>query len=247
MQNIGPSQPQGLVGRGQGRVFTINPQDVQASNTAVAGTLFIDKIKARVLFDSGATHSFISPYFANKLARDKILMKNYLAISTPLGETIEVKYMYPACVVEVEGRVLPADLIELAVLDFDVILGMDWLFDNYATLNCREKCVQFLKEEGEEFTLQCDRSEVPANLVSMIKARKLLGKGCQGYLAYVINKETEPDEFQQIPVVREFGDVFPKELLGLPPEREIEFSVELLPGTNPISIAPYRMAPTELK
>ena len=121
-------------------------------------------------------------------------MKNYLAISTPLGETIEVKYMYPACVVEVEGRVLPADLIELAVLDFDVILGMDWLFDNYATLNCREKCVQFLKEEGEEFTLQCDRSEVPANLVSMIKARKLLGKGCQGYLAYVINKEAEPDE-----------------------------------------------------
>ena len=95
--------------------------------------------------------------------------------------------------------------------------------------------------------MQCDRSEVPANLVSMIKARKLLGKGCQGYLAYVINKEAEPDEFQQIPVVREFGDVFPKELPGLPPEREIEFSVELLPGTSPISIAPYRMAPTELK
>ena len=192
MQNIGPSQPLGLVGRGQGRVFTINPQDVQASNTAVAGTLLIDRVKARVLFDSGATHSFVSPYFANKLARDKILMKNYLAISTPLGETIEVKYMYPACVVEVEGRVLPEDLIELAVLDFDVILGIDWLFDNYATLNCREKCVQILKEK--EFTLQCDKSEVPTNLVSMIKAKNLLRKWCQGYLAYVINKEANPIE-----------------------------------------------------
>ena len=81
----------------------------------------------------------------------------------------------------------------------------------------------------------------------MIKARKSLRKGCQGYLAYVINKEAEPDELQQIPVVREFGDVFPKELPRLPPEREIEFSVELLPSTSPISIVPYQMAPTELK
>ena len=102
--------------------------------------------------------------------------------------------MYRACVVEVEGRVLPADLIKLAVLDFNVILGMDWLFDNYATLNCQEKCVQFLKEKEKEFILQCDRIEAPANLVSMIKAKKLLGKGCQGYLAYVINKEAKPVE-----------------------------------------------------
>ena len=63
----------------------------------------------------------------------------------------------------------------------------------------------------------------------------------------MINKEAEPAELQQIPVVREFGDVFPKELPGLPPEREIEFSVELLPGTSPISIAPYRRAPIKLK
>ena len=68
-------------------------------------------------------------------------MKSSLVISTPLGETVEVRYMYPTCMVEVEDRVLSVDLIELAVLDFDVILGMDWLFDNYATLNCQEKCV----------------------------------------------------------------------------------------------------------
>ena len=97
------------MGRGQGRIFTINPQDVKASNTVVAGILYIDRIKARVLFDSRAMHSFISPYFASKLVRDKILMKNPLAISTPLGEIIEVRYMYPACVVEVEDRVLSAD------------------------------------------------------------------------------------------------------------------------------------------
>ena len=77
---------QSTVGRGQGRVFILNPQEVHASMTAVIGTLLVDKLKARVLFDSGATHSFISSYFAKTLARDKVLMKNPLAIGIPTGE-----------------------------------------------------------------------------------------------------------------------------------------------------------------
>ena len=81
----------------------------------------------------------------------------------------------------------------------------------------------------------------------MLKARRLLRKECQGYLAYAMNREVEPVELQQIPVVSEFEDLFLKDLTGLPPEREIEFSVELLPSTSPISIPPYRMAPIELK
>ena len=79
----------------------------------------------RVLFDSGATHLFTSPYFVNKLARKKIIMKVPLAIGTPLGESIEVRFMYPGCLVEIGKRVLPVDLIDLAMFDFDVILGMD--------------------------------------------------------------------------------------------------------------------------
>ena len=72
-------------GREQGRVFVVNPQEAHASNTVVIGTFLIDELKARVLFDSGATHSFISSYIANKLTRDKILMKNPLVINTPIG------------------------------------------------------------------------------------------------------------------------------------------------------------------
>ena len=88
VQSQGTAQPQmqSTVGRGQGRVFTLNPQEVHASTTAVTGTLLVDKMKARVLFDSGATHSFISPYFAKTLARDKVLMKSPLAIDIPAGE-----------------------------------------------------------------------------------------------------------------------------------------------------------------
>ena len=74
---------QSTVGRGQGRVFTLNHQEVHASTTTVTSTLLVDKVKARVLFDSGATHSFILPYFVKTLARDKVLMKSSLAIDVP--------------------------------------------------------------------------------------------------------------------------------------------------------------------
>ena len=77
------------------------------------GTLSIDKLKAIVLFDSGAMHSFVSPYFAKKLTRDKVLMKNPMTIEILVEKTIVVRYMYPKCVVEVEGKIFPTDLIEL--------------------------------------------------------------------------------------------------------------------------------------
>ena len=80
-----------------------------------------------------------------------------------------------------------------------------------------------------------------------MEANVLLRKGCQGFLAYVIDTEKSEVKLDDIPIVREFPDVFPEELPGLPPDREIEFSIDLAPGTAPISIAPYRMAPVELK
>src|SRR5262249_45059149 len=166
-QNVGQQQAPAPMVRGQGRVFAVNPQEAQASNTTITGIIFMKLLifiyniildmtriidveinrtcnnfdigiiliqdeHAKVLFDSGATHSFISPCFAGRLNRDKELMENSLSITTPLGETVEVKHVYPSCVVRVEGRDLLADLIELTVLEFDVILGMDWLSKYHA-------------------------------------------------------------------------------------------------------------------
>ena len=78
-------------------------------------------------------------------------MKYPLAIEILLGETIVVRYMYPDCVVEVEGKIFPTDLIELQVLEFDVILGMDWLSENYASIDCHDKCIRFRPMVGTEF------------------------------------------------------------------------------------------------
>ena len=75
----------------------------------------------------------------------------------------------------------------------------------------------------------------------------MLRKTCQGYLAHAVEPEYPEISLEEVPIVREYLDVFPEDLPGLPPDREIEFEIELAPGTEPISIAPYRMAPTELK
>jgi len=84
-------------------------------------------------------------------------------------------------------------------------------------------------------------------LVLVMKARKLLGKGYKGFLCHVVNTKDAKSSLEDIPVVREFPDVFPDEILGTPPLREVEFCIDLTPRAAPVSRAPYRMALVELK
>ncbi|KAL8114289.1 hypothetical protein AgCh_021224 [Apium graveolens] len=115
--------------------------------------------------------------------------------------------------------------------DFDVILGMDWLSEHRATIDCQGKRVIFGDADKSEFVYQGSQPKGDVKLISALKASKLLSKGFDGYLAFV--KDTSKDEprIEDYPVVREYEDVFPDEL----------------PGAEPISKAPYRMAPLELQ
>ena len=92
----------------------------------------------------------------------------------------------------------------------------------------------------DEFRFSGDKASMPQNLISAITARKMLRRGCQGYLAVVRNVEADKGAVDRVPVVCEFPDVFPE-------DREIEFCIDVVPGTDPISMPPYRMAPSELK
>ena len=83
--------------------------------------------------------------------------------------------------------------------------------------------------------------------MTAIKANKMLQKSYPGYLAYAIEVRDNGSQLEEIPVVIEFLDVFPEDLPGIPADREIDFQIELAPGTKPISKSPYRMAPLELK
>ena len=92
-----------------------------------------------------------------------------------------------------------------------------------------------------------ERSGVRHGVISAMRAKKLLNKGCQGYLAHVVLNDNTPSNVEEVGVVRHFLDVFPDDLPGLPPDRDVEFTIDLLPGADPISLAPYRMAPAELR
>ncbi|GJT10804.1 putative nucleotidyltransferase, ribonuclease H [Tanacetum coccineum] len=133
------------------------------------------------------------------------------------------------------------------MFDFDVILGMDWLASHRATIDCYARTVIFGNVRQPEFVYHGSSPLKSVKLISAMKARTLISHGCQGFLASVMDTSLESPNIENLSVVREFADVFPDELPGLPPAREIEFGIELIPGAEPISKAPYRMAPVELK
>ena len=212
----------------------------------MTGILSINSQDARVLFDSGATHSFISPFFATTLGRDPSPLSEFLIVTTPMGHSLLANSVYKSCEILLEGKTFEANLIELDMVDFDVILGVDWLAACHATLDCHNKVVKLDVPEEPTVVFQGDQNWSSSNLISAVKSHRLLRKGCQGYLAMVKDVNVPVAELGQVPVVCEYPDVFPEELPGIPLDREVEFGIDLLPGTQPISIPPYRMATAEL-
>ena len=146
-----------------------------------------------------------------------------------------------------EGLVLKANLFPLEMFDFDVILGMDWLSNHQTSMNCFTKRIRFEKLGYLELEFVGDRRILPTCVISALKTNRLLHKGCETYLAHVIDTSASEVNLKNVPVVCEFLDAFSDDLPGLPPDRELEFGIEVQHGSTPISIPPYRMAPMELK
>ena len=151
------------------------------------------------------------------------------------------------CRVRIGTQILEANLILLPMSYFDVILGMDWLSKWGVTIDCQNKRVQIEGIPKEEMQINKVRQsrDVPV-LVSAVKAAKMIRQQCTAYLVSISISEKVEKPIEQISVVREFQDIFPKELRQLPPERDMDTKIEIIPGVAPISKAPYRMAPAEM-
>ena len=124
-----------------------------------------------------------------------------------------------------------------------MILGMDWLSRHQAIVDCRMKRVTLRTPNEAEVTFIGERSNHLSNVISTATARKMVHKGCEAYLDFVIETEKVRPSVSDIPIVSDFSE----ELLGLPPHREIEFAIDIVPGATLASITPYRMAPMEVK
>ncbi|XP_073035323.1 uncharacterized protein [Primulina eburnea] len=121
------------------RVFAMTQEEADDANEVVSGTIFIQQVPAYVLFDCGATHSFMSKRFAKKLRRKPDKLTEPFRIATPTSRAIETDEIYRDCKISISDQTFSVDLIQLIMVDFDVILGMDWLARNSAMVDCKGK------------------------------------------------------------------------------------------------------------
>ena len=170
-----------------------------------------------------------------------------MVVSIPNGDTMISERIVPGSRLVIQNKDFPTDLIVLGIHDFDIVLGMDWLSKHRATLDCYKKEVRLVRLEEPGVIFRGIRREMALSLINAMTASKMLRKGCQGYLEFVVDRRQEGTRLEDIPIVKEFPDVFPNDISSLPPDREVEFTIDLIPGTEPISIPPYRMALAELR
>ena len=140
----------------------------------------------------------------------------------------------------------PIDLMPVSIKRFDVIIGMDWLSSNHVDIHCYEKSLRLNLPAGQTLMIYGDKLSSNLRIISCIKAQKLLRKECHAFLAHVINEKQEVKDLASIPKFCNFPDIFPEELPGIPPERQVEFRIDLLPGATPVAKSPYRLAPEEM-
>ncbi|PKU66256.1 hypothetical protein MA16_Dca014106 [Dendrobium catenatum] len=229
----------------QPRVYAITQQEVKESPNVIAGIIHVQCFHIRVLFDTGASHSFISQEFIKKHALNVYMMPTTLTILLPDGSNMTATNMCSTFLTICEKE-FDVVLIVLLLLEFDVILGMDWMLNQFISIECKKKVVKIKFLGGEKLVFQGDRG-VSSMIISSMKACSLILKGYPSFLAHVRDTLKQVPELKEITMVRDYPDVFPEVLPRMPHVREIDFSIDLVPGAEPISKAPYRMAVKELQ
>ncbi|XP_024974722.1 uncharacterized protein LOC112512813 [Cynara cardunculus var. scolymus] len=213
-----PGVNRGGFGKAQGRSFQMTETEAEAAPGVVTSTFSINSICAKVLFDSGAKFSFVSPLFAKSVCMIPILLDKKLIVETANSqETIASVYQDYAIIIE--GCKLPIRLFPMPMKEFNVVVGMDWLASNQTSILCNQKRVKI---------------ELPGKGTVIIK-----GDHQDHHPSLLSSEIAEPES---ILVVKEYPEVFPNDLSGLPPDRDVKFKIELTPGAAPIAKAPYRLA-----
>jgi predicted aspartyl protease len=205
------------------RVNQVSAEATADGADIAIGMFYINAILAALLFDSRARHSFLSARFATTNELPLQNMKTPMVVITPKG-SVEANYMTQRLTLTIMGREFWSTPIVLEESSIDLILGMSWLKKAKIVINCAKGTVEITSSKGERFEIIVTASTRPA--IFLVDG-KFVGRN--------------------IRAVRDFPDVFPEELPGMPPDREVEFVIDLLPGTAPISKGPYRMSVEELK
>ncbi|GJV81290.1 putative reverse transcriptase domain-containing protein [Tanacetum coccineum] len=238
----------------RGKAYVLGGGNANPSSNTMTDMFLLNDHHAYMLFDSGADRSFISNTFSALL--DIIPSASDVSYIVELadGITSETNTMLRGCTLGLLGHSFNIDLMPIDLGSFDVIIGMDWLAKNHAMIVCDEKIVR-IPYGNEILIVQGDKSDKEKksmlSIISCVKAQKYMEKGCQLFLTQVTMKEnkdkSKEKRLEDVPTVRDFPEVFPEDLPRLPPIRQVEFQIDLVPGAAPVARAPYRLAPSEME
>ncbi|KAA3470529.1 ATP-dependent zinc metalloprotease FtsH [Gossypium australe] len=250
----GAGQGRGAPSRGVGNVDAGQPGLVYAAHRwedgdapdVITGTFLIAENPFLALIDVGLTHFYIACSVSETLSIDSERTTRKMTVISPLGQSRVVDKLFRDVPLETQGVVFLADLMELPFGEFDLILGMDWLTKHCAKLDCGTKRMVLITPEGRKVAVLGEGRNYLSNVVSALKAVKMIRKGCNAFLAFISALDAKEVTVNEVRIVKDFTDVFPEQLPRLLPNREVEFGIELFLGTAPMSITPYRMAPMEL-
>jgi hypothetical protein len=207
----------------QGQINFTTLAELPDGAPIMSSTFLICHKPVVTLFDSGATHSFISNNCSTRIGLDPCPTQGSYMISTPGGE-IASNQMIKGVPIQLGSKVIKTDLVLLNLEGIDVILGTNWMTEHRVLLDISSRVFEIDSPHQGATTLYLPQQEYLHSCTYAITDVKV----------------------KDIPVVCEYPDVFPDDLPGMPPDRDIEFIIELQPGTAPIFKRPYRMPPNEL-
>ncbi|GJR61280.1 putative reverse transcriptase domain-containing protein [Tanacetum coccineum] len=180
----------------RGKVYALTTDQAANASGTVSGTLYMCDRDVFVLFYTGATHSMVSLAFSKHIKFPSTLLDYALSISTPMKNNVVIGHEYRDCLIRFDDKIRSAILLPLEMSNFDIILGMDWLTENPATIDCHTKRVIFGDFSNPEFIYQGSRPGKPIKTISALKARKLISHGCEGFLASIKDISLDGPRFE---------------------------------------------------
>eukprot|EP00253_Pinus_taeda_P018041 PITA_18041 len=225
----------------------VNNRQVEHQSTVLETSGNIDGMSFVILIDPGATDSFISINVLSLIKHKATPRYEFRHVEMACGMKTNVGKMVKECEVDMGVCKTKVSLYSTILGGYDVVIGMDWLERHEAVLDCKDKILHFTDDDGQRKSLRGKNRGVSLRFISSMQLMKFRRKGCQLFSVVTLNEKSDSEDFDKHPFLVEFKDVFPEELPGLPPKREIDFTIDLKPNTEPIAKAPYWMSAPELK
>nr|GEV50505.1 putative reverse transcriptase domain-containing protein [Tanacetum cinerariifolium] len=246
------NQNQAGNGNAVARAYGLGTAGGNPNANVVTGTFLLINHCASILFDTGADKSFVSTAFSSLININPSTLDYSYDVELADGQIIGVNTVIRGCTLNFLNRPFNIDLMPIELDSFDVIIGMDWLTTYHVVIVCDEKIVRVLFGD-ETLIIRCDGSNNgnQLNIISCTKTQKYLLKGYPVFLENITTKtikdKSKEKRLEDVPIVRDFSEVFPEDLPGHSPTRQVEFQIDLIPGAAPVARAPYRLAPFEMK